>query len=903
MALVTSRSSLNQGSSLAVAACEFLAGTGADIRIDTGAANNLPALAVNEFFEMRDHSDSQNNGLYEVVTVNTTLDDYEVDKVNGAAPIIAAAEAVTTLGATGASTEKSVWVDTAGSFVGVMEQGNVDSDGVVGEALYSFIMQEYKDDDFLLANAPFPMSAISKAAGEFIIGQDFNGNNNGFNWLDSTVTATAIRTRKLLRNTGWNEVSSTGEVQDRFFCCLSVDSVEDPTNDNPFVQFGTDTLEDDTVNATFNGPINEAFKFRDFLADDQINGGSGVTISADGRTLTRSDGGNWRTDGFVVGGQIDLRDSEDSTFDGTWRLTVVGNGVDGVITGGIAAQATATEGFDFNDNGGSEDVLDRNDGGSFIDDGWVIGSKIIVTAAEDAGNDGTHVVLSLTATTMNVVTGSFDVADTQDDNTAVIGMFDDALTPDITINASVNNDNAFRLGMRVRDGDPNGKTYAESDLVTINKAALGNFVFQFPMQTSTDANISETDANIDANTPYTGMSIDFFSVGQSKSGLVGGPFNFGIVMDGNNGTNIECFEWLQRQLRLLVDIDDGAGVAIGRTLRVMARFNGDVLEMGSGNGGLNFPINPQGGGAGIFIDSLNAASDNKTQFYDNTGTLRSKPESIAVTHDINQVAIDDGVFELSAYFDRTIRTNVTDFVITAGSPATFTSAGSALPDNATLDAGDYIRVSGLTGADAAMNGSWQISTETTPGDAWDVVRQDGITAVSVASTTADLDQHAVDTPDALIVHTNINTAVSSDVSFTAPDTITSAGSLFGIFAIGDFIEIEASTAGVNDSIVEVLTVSATTITTVEQDITSQGTGPTVVLTKLFSYKDMTVDETDNFAFDDNVQGGRVVSTTVFIKSKGLGRLGAQYIESPVQDIISGTPETVPMFAATERNVT
>jgi len=354
---------------------------------------------------------------------------------------------------------------------------------------------------------------------------------------------------------------------------------------------------------------------------------------------------------------------------------------------------------------------------------------------------------------------------------------------------------------------------------------------------------------------------------------------------------------------LLTDIDDGAGVAIGRTLRLMARFNGDVLEVGSPNGGLNFPINPQGGGDGIFIDNLNSASDNKTQFWDNTGTLRAKPESIAVTHDINQVAIDDGVFELSAYFDRTIETSVPDFVITAGSPDVFSSATTALPDNAELGAGSYIRVTDLTGPDAAMNGIYQILTETTPGAAWDVIRQDGITVVSVAATTGTLGQNCVDTPDAIIVHTNIRTAISADVSFTAPDTITSAGSLFGIFAVGDFIEIEGSTSGLNDSLVEILTVSATTITTVEQNITTQGTGPTVIITKLFSYKDMTVDEIDNFAFDDNVQGGRVVSTTTFVKSKGLGRLGAQYIESPVQDIVSGVPETIPMFAATERNVT
>ena len=50
MALVTSRTGLSQGSSLEVDAAIFATGSGADIRLHTSAANNLPALATGEFF-------------------------------------------------------------------------------------------------------------------------------------------------------------------------------------------------------------------------------------------------------------------------------------------------------------------------------------------------------------------------------------------------------------------------------------------------------------------------------------------------------------------------------------------------------------------------------------------------------------------------------------------------------------------------------------------------------------------------------------------------------------------------------------------------------------------------------------------------------------------------------------
>lgn len=897
MALVTSRTQLNQGTITAVSDLVTSTGVGADIGLDSVAVE-MPALAVGEFFEIRDHSVAVNNGLYVIVTVNTSGGSYEADKVSGAAPSVEATEAVTFLGATGATTEKSVFFDTAALGVYIMEQGNVDLLGVIGQAIYSFMMQEWKDDSFLIANASFPMLAIDTDAGKYIIGQNAAGENTGWNWVDSVPDS--IRTRKLLRDMGWDELDVVGNVLNRYFAATTLGTFEDPGADTAFFQFGTNTVVDDTVDFDFFGPVNEAVRFFERQADGAFNAGTGVALDVTGRLLTRSDGGNWRTDGYLVGGQITIRDAEDATMDGTWLLKDVGTGIDGALTCGIPAQATATEGFDFNDNGASEDVLDRNDGGSFIADGWVVGSKIIVTSAEAVGNNGTYTVLSLTATTMNVVTGSFDVADTQDDNTAVIGMFDDALTPDITINGAINNDNAIRLGLRVRDGDTNGKTFGEANLASAGKTALGNFVFAFPLANATDLKIIETDANIDANLPYTGMSMTFFSTPQARAGLVGGSFNFGIIVDGNDGTAIEVFEWMQRQLRLLTDIDADADTAIGRTIGLLARFVGDNLEVGSGDGGLTVPVNPDGGGSGVFIDNLNAVDANNVSFMDNTGTFRINPETIAVTLDFNQTAIDDTTTEFDLFFDRTIRTNVTDFVLGVAGGGQITSAGANLPNNAELGVGSYVRISGLTAGDAPMNGVYQVTAETTPGSDWTVVRYDGATIVAVTVTTVDIDQNVVDTPDAIIANTNILLSATT-ISFTAPDIMGDTGSGFGIFAVGDIVRIE-STSGLNDGIREVAVVVAGQIDFVEQDITTEtaGAAGTVVVTKIASGL-ANSDFTFSFAFDDNVQGGRTVSTTTFFVGKAIGSTGSQYVASPVSTLLSGTPLTIPLFAQQERN--
>jgi hypothetical protein len=478
-------------------------------------------------------------------------------------------------------------------------------------------------------------------------------------------------------------------------------------------------------------------------------------------------------------------------------------------------------------------------------------------------------------------------------------MFDDALTPDTTINASVDNGNAVRLGLRVRDGDPNGKTFGEANLASAGKTELGNFVFSFPLANATDLKIIETDANIDANTPYTGMTMTFHSTAQARAGLVGGSFNFGIIVEGNNGTAIEVFEWIQRQLRKLTDIDNDADTAIGRSIGLLARFVGDTLEVGSGDGGLTVPVNPDGGGSGVYIDNLNAVDANNVRFMDNTGTFRVNPETIAVTLDFNQTAIDDTTTEFDLFYDRTIRTAVPDLVIGVAGGGQFTSATTALPNNAELGVGSYVRVSGLTAGDAAMNGVYQVTAETTPGSDWTVVRYDGATIVAVASSAVNIDQNVVDTPDAIIVDTN-NLITAATISFTTDDTIGDSGSGLGIFSIGDIIRVEGSTGGTNDGIFEVETAAAGTLTTVEKTITTQAAGPSVTITQIASGL-ATADFTFSYAFDDNVQGGRTVSTTTFFVGKAIGSTGSQYIASPVATLSSGTPLTIPLFAQQERN--
>lgn len=807
MAIVTSRSGLNQGSSTAVAGAIFATGTGADIRIHTSASNNLPALAAGEFFEVRDHTNTQNNGLYQVVTVNTSTDDYECDKVSGSAPVTASAEAITTLGATGVSTEKSVFFDTAALEIYLLEQGNLSVDGVIGKALYSFAMQEWKDDNFLIANAPFPMLTIDSDAGKYIIGQDASGNYNGWNFADNPTFS--IRTRKLVRNMGWDEVNASGITTARYVGIVTLGSFEDETpvtGDLAYYQFGNDTTTNDTVNFDFTGPVNEAVKFYEEIGNPDT--------------------------------------------------------------------------FTYVDGGGGDDSVTRATG-SFITDGFKVGGYMTTRASTVPANDGTYLIKSVSATTMTFATGSFNTAGA-----------------DSSAQVSVNNYNAITLRLRVRDADTYGKTFSQANLASAGKTQLGNFVYAFPLANATDLKIAATDSDITTNSPYTGMSITYYATPQARAGLVGGSYNFGIIVDANNGTAQEAYEFIQYQLRQTTDIDSDGDTAIGRAMDGLMRFVGDTAEFGSTDGGLTFPSNPDGGGSGVFVDNLNATSKNDVIFYDNTGATRAFPETIPVTLDFNATLESDTSAEFDLFYDRTIRTNVTDFVLT-NATSKITSVGTQLPTNSEIAVGAYIRVSGLTAGNAAMNGVYQITAINSAGADWSVIRYDGKAIVDVTSTTVNIDQNCIDTPDAIIVHTdNKYTESGSTITFTAPDTISDSANGLAVFTSGMFIEIIGSTS--NDGIYEVDTSAAGTLTLIEQTITTEGSSSSSVIVEIVSGLAST-DFVFSYDFDGNTQGGRTVSTSTFVKAKAIGSTTAQYTESTVQTIATGTPLTIPLVSQQERN--
>lgn len=667
MALITDPDSLSQGASTSVSDAVWGTPTGAVVTI-TSAGAGLPALTAGQYFAVRDHSQAVNNGLYKESGGSPSTSSVTATKVSGSNPVAASSEAVTTLGTT--ANRPNIFYDTAARHVYLLEQNGLSADGVTGQCVYSKMMIDWKDDPFLIANAPFPMFTIDAFAGKYIIGQDASGNYNGWNWRDTTSPAT-IRTRKLLRNAGWREIDASGVLKAIWAGIKTLGTFEDSTNDQAYYQFGTDTTVDDTVNFDFNGPVNEAIK-----AFEEIGNPATCTF-ATSSTITRASG-SFITDGYKVGGRVTIRNAGHSSRNGTFTITAVA-------------------------------------------------------------------ALTLTVSGTPFTTGA-----------------------DATAQLSVDNLNAVTLRLRVRDADPFGKTFSQAKLANGGYTSLDAALYSLPLSNATDLKISASDATIDGSAPYTGMSLTIYATPQSLGGggvLVGGPYNFGYVLDANNGTSQQVHEWIQRQMRKATDIDADADAAIGKTLDALSRFVGDAFEAGIDQNG-NFPTNPQGGGgAGVYISNLNSASKNTTTMYDNTGTKRSFPIGTPVTLDFNATIEGDASAKYTLFFDRTIRASVADLRVNAGTGAngTITSAGSNLPATLNRGVGAYIRVSGLTGVDAAMNGVYQV-TGSIDSASYDVTRWDGTTIVTTTAAAAFLDENCVDTPDAIIVDDDAAVDVSGTVS-------------------------------------------------------------------------------------------------------------------------------------------
>lgn len=127
-------------------------------------------------------------------------------------------------------------INTGAKTIQLLVAGNLSTDGVTGQALYSFLKEEWKDDATKISFS-FPMEAITPEQFEFLDG-----------WAPADAT-----TRDLIRNAGWAERNASGAIIGMYAGIISLGTLGG--SDQPYYD------NDGTVtNMTYTGPVNEAIK-------------------------------------------------------------------------------------------------------------------------------------------------------------------------------------------------------------------------------------------------------------------------------------------------------------------------------------------------------------------------------------------------------------------------------------------------------------------------------------------------------------------------------------------------------------------------------------------------------------------------------------------------------------------
>lgn len=147
----------------------------------------------------------------------------------------------------------SVVISAAAKTIKLNIAGNLTTDGVTGQCLYSFLKEQWKTDNNLIKYS-FPMLSITNEQFEFSDG-----------WAPADDP-----TRKLIRTAGWAEVNVAGAVKRKYAGIVSLGTIG--STDQAYFQQATSGTGAAAVNFTYAGPVNEAVQI---FGSSALDAGSG----------------------------------------------------------------------------------------------------------------------------------------------------------------------------------------------------------------------------------------------------------------------------------------------------------------------------------------------------------------------------------------------------------------------------------------------------------------------------------------------------------------------------------------------------------------------------------------------------------------------------------------------------
>jgi hypothetical protein len=220
------------------------------------------------------------------------------------------------------------------------------SDGVTGQAVYSFFNEEWITLDSGLGNAAdlnaflFPLTPLTRES--YILGGTIGSRSKKWAFAENNgvlASESEGQTRELIRTAGWIEVDEN-DITLREYAGVVTLGTQTSAQQTYYQQGDANGAP---TNFKLTGAVNQAvLTFGPDVGPDAVGAGFAITAT----TVTRNDGGNWATDNYRVGDYVTIRGAEDAGNNGNWGpITAVDNSTDGAITiasGGLTVNADDT---------------------------------------------------------------------------------------------------------------------------------------------------------------------------------------------------------------------------------------------------------------------------------------------------------------------------------------------------------------------------------------------------------------------------------------------------------------------------------------------------------------------------------------------------------------------------------
>lgn len=143
-----------------------------------------------------------------------------------------------------------LFVDPTGRLIALYPVGNLSTDGVTLQAVYSFLKEEWRNNDILI-KYPFPMEAITPEQFELINGWDFSG----------------IDTKNLVRDGGWALKDTDSITSEEYMNLVTLGSFAEGTDKAYYQQTSTGAPTD----VVLAGPVNQAVQI--YASGADVDGG------------------------------------------------------------------------------------------------------------------------------------------------------------------------------------------------------------------------------------------------------------------------------------------------------------------------------------------------------------------------------------------------------------------------------------------------------------------------------------------------------------------------------------------------------------------------------------------------------------------------------------------------------